>query len=158
MVFSSACVRVVDVRSFGRAVLRVVTVSLSKRHFLFGPEQRLHHPAEFSAVLASRLMVRGGQNVPFVLHYRLLDHDNPSRLGIVVPKRYAKAASLRNAIKRQGREAFRLIVGELPPCDLVFRLNRSLGVTKSRDLLKQKEWRMMMDTLLRRIPTTPQSP
>lgn len=96
-------------------------------------------------------MVRGGRDVPFVLHYRFSSNDGPLRLGIVVPKRYAKAASLRNAIKRQGREAFRLMAGDIPPCDLVLRLNRALGRVSSRDTLKHKEWRIMMDALFESI-------
>jgi ribonuclease P protein component len=153
MVSLFACVPVAGAQSFARVVRRAVIVSPSKRHFLFGSERRLHRPEEFSLVFSSRLMVRDGRDMPFVLHYRLSGNGGPSRLGIVVPKRYAKAASLRNAIKRQGREAFRLLADEIPPCDLVLRLNRSLGEVKSRDRFKRKEWRIMMDALSKRAVT-----
>lgn len=154
MVSLSACVLVVGGGLFGRVVPRGVIVSPSESHCLLGSGRRLHRPEEFSGVFSSRLVVRLGRDAPFVLHYRLLNNGEPSRLGIVVPKRYAKTAALRNAIKRQGREAFRLMAGEFPSCDLVLRLTRALGDIKSRDPLKHKEWRMLMDNLFKHIATT----
>lgn len=153
MVSLSACAPVAGAQLFARGVRRVVIVSPSKHRFLFGSERRLHRPEEFSLVFSSRLVVRDGRDMPFVLHYRLSGNGSSSRLGIVVPKRYAKAASLRNAIKRQAREGFRLLADEIPPCDLVLRLNRSLSEVKSRDGVKRKEWRIMMDALFKRIVT-----
>lgn len=57
------------------------------------------------------------------------DTDSPcARLGLIVPKRLAKRAVLRNLIKRQVRECFRLRAGQLPVRDIVVRLARPLQV------------------------------
>ena len=56
--------------------------------------------------MAARKIVRGRC---FDLHYCGTGADSKARIGLIVPKRLARAASLRNAIKRQGREAFRLL-------------------------------------------------
>ncbi len=47
-----------------------------------------------------------------------------SRLGLVIPKRLARRAVLRNTIKRQAREVFRHQSESLPALDLVLRLAR----------------------------------
>lgn len=57
----------------------------------------------------------------FILHYRPNGLSVP-RLGLVIPKKQAHAAVLRNAIKRQAREFFRHHRSGLPPLDLVLRL------------------------------------
>ncbi len=49
-----------------------------------------------------------------------------ARLGLVVGKRFAKRAVLRNLIKRQVREVFRGIAVSLPARDLVVRLSRPM--------------------------------
>jgi len=46
------------------------------------------------------------------------------RLGMVVPKRLLRLAVLRNAVKRQAREAFRQRASGLPAVDVVLRLGR----------------------------------
>lgn len=85
-----------------------------------------------------------------MLHFRLLEKQDLSRLGIVVPKKLVKQAFLRNAVKRQGREAFRLFASKLPPCDLVLRVHRPLASAKH---LSHKDWRLMIDDLLKRLVT-----
>lgn len=84
----------------------------------------------------------------FSLHYLQLEAGRKARLGLVVPKRLAKAATLRNAVKRQGREAFRLLARELPSYDLVLRLARPLHKSKASDSRLKKEWRAEMVALL----------
>lgn len=116
--------------------------------FSFGPERRLHTPNEFSGVFSSRRVVRGESDSPFILHFRLLEKQNLSRLGVVVPKKLVKQAFLRNAVKRQGREAFRLLASKLPPCDLVLRVYRPLASAKH---LSHKDWRLLIDDLLKRL-------
>ena len=103
--------------------------------------------------MAARRVVRGEC---FDLHYCPVRADSLARLGLIVPKRLARTASLRNAIKRQGREAFRLIVTEIPPCDLILRLTRPVKGVMARDNEQRKAWRGEMETLLRRLSVLPQ--
>lgn len=49
-----------------------------------------------------------------------------ARLGVVVAKKMAKQAVLRNRVKRRLREVFRHQRSMLPPLDLVFRLTKPL--------------------------------
>jgi ribonuclease P protein component len=99
--------------------------------------------------MADRRAVRGEC---FQLHYRQVQSGQGVRLGLIVPKRLAQAASLRNAIKRQGREAFRLMAGEIPPCDMVLRLTRPLKGVKATDCAHRKAWRTEIEALMRRLP------
>jgi len=100
--------------------------------------------------MAARRVVRGEC---FHLHYRKAGADSRARLGLIVPKRLAKAASVRNAIKRQGREAFRLMAVEIPSCDLVLRLTRPVVDVKAGDRAQRKLWRTEIETLLKRLPS-----
>ena len=136
-----------------RVVPRAVIVSPSERKASFQFGQRLHRPEEFSAVMAARRVVRGEC---FDLHYCPAGTDGAGRLGLIVPKRLARAASLRNAIKRQGREAFRLMAVEIPSCDLVLRLTRLVKGVKPGDRAQRKVWRTEIETLLRRLPALSQ--
>ncbi len=70
---------------------------------------------------------------------------------MIVPKRLARAAVLRNAVKRQGREAFRLLTPTIPVCDLVFRLKRAIPGLGARDGEQRKLWRTEMEMLLGRV-------
>ena len=136
-----------------RVAPRVDIVSASKHAASFCSEQRLHRPEEFTAVMGARRVVRGQC---FDLHYRGLGTAGCARLGLIVPKRLARAASLRNAIKRQGREAFRLLAVEIPPCDLVLRLTRPIKNVRAGDNAQRKVWRAEIETLLRRLPALSQ--
>ena len=100
--------------------------------------------------MSARRVVRGER---FDLHYRQAGTDRGARLGLIVPKRLARAASLRNAIKRQGREAFRLMAAEIPPCDLVLRLTRAVKGVKAGDEVQRRVWRAEIEVLLKRLPT-----
>jgi ribonuclease P protein component len=133
---------------FARVVPRVVIDSASERPSSFHFHQRLHRPEEFSYVMAARRVVRGRC---FDLHYR--PGMNGPRLGLIVPKRLARAASLRNAIKRQGREAFRLLSAELPPFELVLRLSRAVKGVRAADGEQKVVWRAEIEALLRRLAT-----
>jgi ribonuclease P protein component len=132
-------------------VPRAVIVSPSKRSASFCFDQRLHRPEEFSVVMAARRVVRGEF---FHLHYRQASADSAPRLGLIVPKRLARAASLRNAIKRQGREAFRLMTTEIPQCDLVLRLARPVVDARAGGGAQRKMWRTEIETLLKRLPSS----
>lgn len=76
-----------------------------------------------------------------------------ARLGLIVPKRLASTAVERNAIKRQGREAFRLLAGSLPPCDVVVTY-ADRGQTSRVPLTGRAVWRREIETLLARLKAT----
>lgn len=96
--------------------------------------------------MAARKVVRGEC---FDLHFCPANAASGARIGLIVPKRLARAAVLRNAIKRQGREAFRLVASAIPPCDLVLRLKRPVPGAGARDRAQRMAWRTEMETLLR---------
>jgi len=94
------------------------------------PVNRLHQPSEFSAVFQYRRVIRGKL---FDLHWRLdgalndavaSDKLSSARLGLVVPKRLARRAVMRNLMKRIVRENFRQQLANLPAIDLVLKLSR----------------------------------
>lgn len=81
------------------------------------------------------------------MHYR--DNGQPTaRLGLVIPKKQAHAAVLRNAIKRQAREVFRQRLSRLPARDLVLRLIRPVGA------LDKPAWRNEIAALFERLEQT----
>ena len=101
--------------------------------------------------MAARRVIRGEW---FDLHF---GHDTAHglpRLGWIVPKRLARNASLRNAVKRQGREAFRLAAQHLVARDLVIRLKRSISGARATDWQQRKAWRAELDGLLKGLPAT----
>lgn len=112
---------------------------------LFRPEHRLNQAAEFKAVFDHRRVLREGS---FDLHY-LPQQLGSARLGVVIPKRFARRAVLRNTFKRMAREAFRLQRVSMPHCDLVLRLARPIGpVTPSSP---REPWRKTMERLFARL-------
>jgi len=84
----------------------------------FSAEFRLRKTDEYSSVFAFRRAHRGRY---FTLHYRPND-GNSARLGLVVAKKLARRAVLRNLVKRLAREIFRLRRAALPRQDLIVRL------------------------------------
>jgi len=115
--------------------------------YRFRPAQRLLEAKAFSAVFARRRVLR---NDPFELYFRPAA-EGISRLGLVVPKRYARRAVQRNLIKRLAREAFRHSSPELPAMDIVLRLGRPLNAEKSlAGAQARRQWRSRIDELLRR--------
>ena len=98
--------------------------------------------------MATRQAMRGTR---FDLHIGPANDAGGARLGLIVPKRLARAATLRNAIKRQGREAFRLLADGVPPRDLVLRLTRPVGPRDRGDGSVRKAWRAEIETLFRRF-------
>lgn len=72
-----------------------------------------------------------------------------ARLGLIIPKRLAKRAVLRNLLKRVAREAFRQAKAGLPASDFVLRLARPpLAKGRSVDAELRREWRKSVDDLL----------
>jgi ribonuclease P protein component len=87
--------------------------------FGFSGAYRLRKTDEFSSVFAFRRVVRGTY---FMIHCR--PNQLPTaRMGVVVAKRLAKRANVRNLVKRIAREQFRLRRASLPALDLVIRLH-----------------------------------
>ena len=120
----------------------------------FRPASRLHQPKEFAAVQASPLRVRGGC---FELRYRRNPETNAlggsARLGLVIPKRLARRAVLRNQIKRLAREAFRQALPDLPAIDVVLRLTKPPLLAKALvDGALRQAWRREIDSLLAGLP------
>lgn len=110
----------------------------------FRPVHRLRQAGEFGAVFACRRVLRGTW---FNLHY-CANSQGSARLGLVVPKRNARRAVQRNAIRRVIRECFRGLRLQLPHYDLVFRLTRS---SQKKDQLRS-DWKNDVEVLLARLP------
>jgi ribonuclease P protein component len=114
----------------------------------FRPEFRLHNPVEYSAVFSQRKVRRGSR---FHLHYRpCIGKD--ARLGLVIPKKHARAAPLRNLLKRIARESFRHARAGLPKMDLVLRLARPVLSESVHDETSRRSWRLEIDVLLTQLP------
>jgi len=110
----------------------------SAENLSFSRLYRLREPKEYSEVFSARRVLRGAS---FALHYRQNGLAG-TRLGLVIPKKQARAAVLRNAIKRQAREIFRLRRSGLPSMDLVLRLAQPAG--RPRRIIDRQvkaEWR-----------------
>ncbi len=73
-----------------------------------------------------------------------------ARLGLVIPKRLAKRATLRNLLKRMAREAFRQAGSALPAADVVLKLVKAPlpAVVSKADLACRRSWRRSIDELL----------
>lgn len=111
----------------------------------FESGDRLHTAAEFSAVFSHRRVLRGSL---FDLHY-CPNRRAGARLGLVIAKKLARQAVLRNLLKRLGREAFRQTRAGLPDFDLVLRLAKPVG--KKLDRSTRKALRAEIDVLLARL-------
>ena len=99
---------------------------------------RLLLRTEFQAVLAGKLLAKTPH---FALHARKLDLQVPVQaLGAMVPKRWAKRAVTRNAIKRQIYKISTEYASALPVQAYVLRLragfDRAVFVSASSEALK----------------------
>ena len=115
----------VVVRSSAPAAPRAVIASPSEVSSPSGVDQRflsayrLRKTDEYSSVFAFRRAIKGRF---FVVHYRP-NELGTARLGVVVAKKLAKRANVRNLVKRIVREQFRKIRAVLPHHDLIVRLH-----------------------------------
>jgi ribonuclease P protein component len=115
--------------------------------FRFRPEQRLRRGSEFAAVLGGSRRLRGRY---FELRYR--DSEGiTARLGLIVAKRLAKRAVVRNKVKRVAREAFRHLQSQLRPVDLVVRLASGIGPDDKVDRALKQSWRKDLEQLMLRL-------
>lgn len=81
-----------------------------------------------------------------MLHYRP-NGLSEARLGVVVAKKLAKRANVRNLVKRIVRERFRRMRVELPAVDIVMRLHAPVDAA-TRRMINEDVVR-----LLERLPT-----
>lgn len=81
----------------------------------------------------------------YMLHYRPSGLDT-ARLGVVVAKKLAKRANVRNLVKRIARENFRRQRVDLPAMDLVVRLHAPVANATRAEL------NLDLLTLLQRLP------
>lgn len=111
----------------------------------FGADQRLREAGAFNVVFAARRVLRGRL---FAIHYRPNGGDS-ARLGLVIAKKLSRRAVWRNAIKRVGREAFRLARSRLPAVDVLLRLAKPVAAV---DAASRRAWRSEIDALLAKLP------
>lgn len=111
---------------------------------------------DYAEVFSARRVLRGKH---FALHFRKQSRPGVEsretlipRIGLVIPKKQARTAVLRNAIKRQAREVFRRRRPALPAMDLVLRLAAPTGV-KNRPVASSDKllWRNEIAGLLDRL-------
>ncbi len=99
-------------------------------------------------MFANRRVLRGAL---FDLHYRLNEVDTV-RLGVVIPKRNARRAVLRNRLKRLARELFRQQRKSLPKMDLVLRLARSADSKSVENVVVRQDIQRLLSRLLADTP------
>ncbi|THF62032.1 ribonuclease P protein component [Pseudothauera rhizosphaerae] len=114
----------------------------------FRDAHRLRKTDEYSSVFAFRRALKGRW---FIVHYRPNGLDS-ARLGVVVAKKLARRASLRNLLKRIVRENFRKMRAGLPACDLIVRLHAKAD-DATRAMLNED-----VSRLLARLPRATQQP
>lgn len=107
----------------------------------------MHQPLEFSTVFSTRKALRG----EWVDLHHSPGVTGVARLGLVIPKRLAKRSVLRNAIRRQAREAFRLHVAEMPALDLVLRLTKPIKDLRADRDEQKKKIRGDLESLIIRV-------
>jgi ribonuclease P protein component len=92
---------------------------------------RLLRPEDFTALrrAAKRLSLRF-----FQCEYRMTEASS-ARLGMAVSRRVSKRAVVRNRIRRQIRESFRLQRARLPICDVLVTA-RSLAAEQDNKILR----------------------
>ncbi len=149
------------VPSFAPVVPRVASAWVSDPAAGFKPAFRLLQPREYTEVFENRRVLRSRH---FALHYCLtaaLQRESPpppvlsARLGLVIPKKNARDAVLRNAVKRQIREVFRRQRPQMPPCDLVFRLAQPIDRPDYRlDKASKAVWRLEIEGLFDKLQQT----
>ena len=81
----------------------------------------------------------------YMVHYRPNELDT-ARLGVVVAKKLAKRANVRNLVKRIARETFRRHREALPAMDLVVRLHAPVAKAT------RAEMNLDLLALLQRLP------
>ncbi|MBL8486457.1 MAG: ribonuclease P protein component [Rhodocyclaceae bacterium] len=112
----------------------------------FGRRLRLLQATEFSVVFSARRSLRGES---FDLLFKPNGGSGP-RLGLVIAKKFARRAVMRNLLKRLARESFRAAAAGLASADLVLRLRRPVAGPAGRE--DRRRLRAEIDGLLARLP------
>lgn len=102
----------------------------------FGRSARLVESEDFATALRKKPVARG----EFVSLHMSPDLAGSARLGLIVPKRFLRRATSRNATKRALRETFRLQRYDLKSGKYVFRL------TKTPQALSLKKLKLLIRT------------
>ena len=126
--------------------------------------QRIRTRPQFQAVMAGAVVAKTPHfalhrlALPGPDHGRLLFPVSDTWVGVVLPKRWAKRAVTRNAIRRQVYEVSRLAADLLPPVALVVRLrsgfSREQFVSATSEGLKRAV-RAELTQLLGRVAARP---
>jgi ribonuclease P protein component len=103
------------------------------------PVLKLANQAQFEQVMASELLVRSPH---FVVHMAKIGNDasenNANFIGLIVPKKWAKKAVARNAIKRQVIETWRQWVCDKPAMAYVVRLKSSWKINQFKSAVSNQ--------------------
>ncbi len=100
----------------------------------FTKEQRLLTPAAFREVFdAPERKLHQSHLMAFV---RTNDHEQP-RIGMAITKRKVPTAVIRNLIKRQIREQFRIRASTLENKDIVFIIKKSVSDIDKKEMKNQ---------------------
>jgi ribonuclease P protein component len=129
--------------------------------------QRLRSRQQFQVVMAGAPVAKTPH---FALHSAGLGHAPDARLlfpvadtwlGVLLPKRWARRAVTRNAIRRQIYEAARTLAPELPQAALVVRLrsefSRKQFLSATSDVLKRAvraELELLLGRVTKPLPRT----
>jgi ribonuclease P protein component len=111
----------------------------------------LRTSAEFQAVFAEGKRISGRY---FRLHARIPSDAVLARLGVAVSKRVDKSAVVRNRLRRQVKEAFRLQSGHLPAGDYVFVAKIEAAKAENRELRGDLLSALERAQTLKPVPTT----
>lgn len=103
------------------------------------PAHRLRRSTDFPSLLNTGSR---HSDASFSLFYRPNERRFP-RLGLAVSKRVVRHATARNVIKRQLREAFRSLIGQLPSIDIVVLL-RPRAADMAPDRLRARVTQAML--------------
>ncbi|AGF47303.1 ribonuclease P protein component [Candidatus Kinetoplastibacterium desouzaii TCC079E] len=108
-----------------------------KKTAKFPATARLHKSYEYKAVLNGKILSKGRF---FSVNSALCMSEDKmhltGRIGLVISKKMARNAIIRNAIKRVIRESFRLNIIILPRRDYVVRLCNKIPLSSLRNIKK----------------------
>ena len=109
----------------------------------FDASMRLKQKAEFDYVFQAKKRISSKN---FLVYYRLSLHATEApRIGVVVSRKKARRAVVRNRIRRIVKESFRLGRDQLPPFDFIVIPKDGILTATAQ------EWRQCIDQLWARL-------